>query len=202
MNFLYNIARPPLILSFGRSGSMLLTHNIGHANNTNPTTVCADSADFLKTTTTASPIQSHQLHTFDDISKFTCIFNLRKNPVDTILSSILTNSFNLYHAWTNQNINLEPLIFRDYKKIDSVCQRYIRWCDHYTPMLVPANHVVYYEDYIKQLPSNPVYQPTYPEKKNLIVNYHQVLDYILKYEKSMLDAQALFGQGHLIQAFS
>ena len=43
------LTKIPLVLSFGRSGSMLLTHNIGSAIGSIPITVTATDKDFLKT---------------------------------------------------------------------------------------------------------------------------------------------------------
>ena len=184
-----------LVLSYGRSGSMLLTHNIGRSMGALPVTVSAGhDNNFLKTYKLTSPIQSHGSHTVDDISNFTCLFNFRKDPTNTILSMMLANHFNLYHIWKNQSVELTPFRFDDWSIIDTYCQRYIDWCSHYTPMLNSTQWIVYYENYVAQLPDETIYQQTFPSKSSLITNYHEVQDYVLDFKDRMLLAQAPFAR--------
>jgi hypothetical protein len=189
------LTKTPLILSFGRSGSMLLTHNIGRSMGASPVTVSAGrDNDFLKTYKLTSPIQSHGSHTADDISNFTCLFNFRKDPVNTILSIMLATHFDVYHVWKNQSVELTPFRFDDWSIIDTYCQRYINWCGHYSTMLNSTQWIVYYEDYVAHLPDETIYQQTFPSKSNLITNYHEVQDRVLNFKDRMLTAQAPFAK--------
>ena len=173
---------------------MLLTHDIGRANHNNPVTVYADHVDFLKTANTTSPIQTHQLHTSSDIARYTCFFSLRRTPVDTIMSAIFAKHFKLFHVYTTKFVDLQPFLFSDWSSIDQHCRRYVNWCIHYSRMLQPEHQVIYYEDYIAQMSGLPVYQRTFPEKSNLLLNYQQVLDYILNFNDQLLESQAAFEQ--------
>jgi hypothetical protein len=173
---------------------MLLTHDIGQANHSDPVTVTADHVDFLKTANTTSPIQTHQLHTASDIARYTCFFSLRRNPVDTIMSSVLAYHYKLYHVQATQSVDLQPFLFTNWLVIDQQCRRYVNWCTHYSSMLQPDHRVVYYEDYIAQITSKPVYQRTFPEKRHLLNNYQQVLDYILNFNDCLLGSQECFAQ--------
>ena len=193
MDLLVNTTRPPLILSYGRSGSMWLAHDIGVAIDANPRTISADDVNFLKTYNSNSPVHSHYSHSFDDISKFTCFFNLRKNPVDTIISCTLTDHYKVYHVFKDENVILEPFTFDNWNILKRLCQGYIAWCQHYSAMLNPEHQVIYYEDYVAQNQNNAVYSNTYPHKSTLLINYQNVLDYVLTFKNEMLSAQAPFG---------
>ena len=194
----FNQNKPPLILSFGRSGSTLLTRDIFYITSIHKEDISdiaeANSSSFLKTYTTGSPIHSHYLHTADDISKFTCFFSLRKNPVNTILSNIFTKQFNVWHTWQHETVNTSPFTFDLWEDLDSYCLGLIKWCNHYTPILNSSHQVVYYEDYVKTISVNQEYKETYPNKKSLLINYEQVIEYILKFKDNMLSAQAPFAE--------
>lgn len=189
-----DLTKIPLVLSFGRSGSMLLTHNIGSAIGTVPVTVTATDKDFLKTYKLTAPVQSHRLHTLADISNFTCLFNLRKDPVNTILSMVLAKHFDVYHVWKDSSVELKPFIFDNWSGLEAHCRTYMRWCRHYTPMLNSSHYVVYYEDYIRELTDDEAYQKTFPKKSELIINYQQVKDCVLNFKDRMLLAQEAFAK--------
>lgn len=196
--------KPPLILSRGRSGSSLLTYDIFHLiTNKNVSKIIeANSNDFLKTAVTDEPIHSHYLHPAEDIAKFTCFFSLRKNPVETILSFVLATHYNVWNLWRYEvpgvvrrlTFDAEPFLFDAWRSIDTHCWTLIRWCNHYATMLNPNHQVVYYENYVKNVPANHDRKQVYPDKKRLIINYDQVEDYILKFKDSMLSAQAPFAE--------
>lgn len=171
---------------------MLLAHDIGQANHCDPIMVHADTVDFLKTTQITSPIQSHQLYPAQDIAKRTCFFSLRKNPIDTILSTVLAQYYKLYHVWAGDNPELESFCYTDWNKINQLCNFYCVWHRHYAALLQPDHRIVYYEDYVAQLSDTAAYQRTFPEKKHLLINYQQVHDYISQRKKIMLDSQAAF----------
>jgi len=200
MNLICDSARPPLILSYGRSGSMLLAHDVGQANNCNPVTIPDNITEsdfkegkFLEKYNNAnSAIHSHRLYSAKEISAFNCFFSLRKNPIDTILSFIFATHFNLYHVLSGSIVDLKPFLFTNWPLIDHRCKSYIKWCQHYAPMLNRQHQIIYYEEYVNNLGKNVVYQPTFLEKKSLLINYHEVYDYILKFNKDIVDAQLPF----------
>jgi hypothetical protein len=173
---------------------MLLCHNVGQINNSIDVTVHADCVDFLKINKTLFPIHSHWLHSAEDIATRSCVFSLRKNPVDTVMSYALANHYKLFHVWRDQTVDLKSFVFEDWNHITHLCQRYCHWHTYYGLLLQPEHQIVYYEDYIKTLPNNPAYQRTFPEKMHLLKNYQQVHDYIARFAEAMLASQLPFAR--------
>jgi len=192
MNLLCDPARPPLILSFGRSGSMLLTHDIGKINLCDPITAHAKSADFFQHHSPTSAVQSHQLFTSQDLARRTCFFSLRRNPIDTILSTVLAHHYRVFHVWSGQSVDLDCFEYENWPMISSLCRYYCQWHTHYGDLLLPEHRVIYYEDYVQQAENNAVYSRTFPCKKNLLKNFQQVHDYIAIFLNAMLNSQRVF----------
>ena len=193
MNFMFDRLRSPLILSAGRSGSMLLAHDIGQFTKCDLVTVSADHRGFLKSHCSMTPVHSHWLHSADDLARYTCFFSLRKNPVDTIMSWVCADHYNIHHLWSNeQNKLFESFTVTDWRRIDWFIQQHVAWCNHYTPMLLPEHQIVFYEDYVLGLPLDVAYRPTFPNKERLLTNYQQVADYISRSKEIMLTAQSPF----------
>lgn len=177
-----------LVLSHGRSGSVLLAQKLGKAVNALPHYV-KTFEDLINT-----PIQhSHLILTKLQTLNFQRVFNLRTDPVETILSNILADHYRQFHKFSSQVISTEPFEFTNWKFIDDICNQYQLWHYQTGKDLNSQDAVVFYEDMITRLKNvNDVYVPIYPDKRSLIINYDQVVDCIGQYRKGLLDSQQAF----------
>jgi hypothetical protein len=179
-----------LVLTYGRSGSVLLASKLGRAHNVLP--------NYIKHYTELSSHQvqhSHLFFTKEQSNNYQRVFNLRINPVDTLLSNVMVSHYNMYHRFNNQDLLLAEFTFTDWEYIDRWCDRYQKYHTQYAEQLDQYDIVVMYEHMVSRLHNlNELYLPIYPNKKNLIANYDQVVDYIKQHEKNLLESQQAFVQ--------
>jgi hypothetical protein len=178
-----------LVLSYGRSGSVLLAAKLGRAHSALP--------NYIKYHTELSnhPVQhSHLIFNKQQTNNFQRVFNLRGNPVDTILSSVMVKHYNVRHRFKNQDLLSTPFTFTDWEYIDRWCNMYQEYHNQYAQQLDQHDIVVVYEQLIENVPVDELYLPMYRNKENLITNYDQVVEYIKQNEKSLLDSQQAFIQ--------
>jgi hypothetical protein len=179
-----------LVLSYGRSGSVLLAQKLGRAHDVLP--------NYVKHHTELSSHQvqhSHVVFAKEQSNNFQRVFNLRANPIDTILSNVMVKHYNVHHRFNNQDVVSTPFTFTDWEYIDRWCNIYQQYHCQYAEQLDQHDIVVVYEHMINRLHNlNEVYLPIYPNKKNLITNYDQVVDCINQHEKSLLESQQAFVQ--------
>ena len=181
-----------LILSFRRSGSVLLAHNIGRNAGSLPVYV-KESNDLSDPV-----IHSHLLFTVAQTQDYMRIFSLRRDPVQTILSCIIANHTHQYHQFQDQpRAQVEPFEYHAWDQLDRFCEGFITWHHYYSSGLAEQDSVVIYEDMIDRLTTT-VYDPIYPNKIQLLMNYQQVVDRINLYQTRMLDSCRAFltHQGH------
>lgn len=184
------ITRPIVVLSYGRTGSMLLTHNIGQLLNADPVTIQIKTLDQMPIV----PLNNTPIHTHIQASKsvfdnYTQIYNLRYDPVETILSKLLANTFDHYHQFNNQDIvNHNSFEFVKWSWLSDICQKFIDWHNHYREQLSSDDHVVIYEKYVDAISNRTsVYKKLYPDKDSLLSNYNQVCEFIIvRYLDKML----------------
>lgn len=176
------------VLTYGRSGSNLLAANLGYSLNVYPVFVHNES-DLVQDPIGKSVIHSHLLYQSQQLKSYVRVFNLRRNSVNTIISTALTSHYNYYHQFTNKSRPTLSKIVLEIKEIDYLCRGFAQWHNHYSQQLTSKDFVVFYEDMIENLTSpNKVYTQTFPDKKSLIENYDEVENFLLeKYYK-------LFGQ--------
>jgi hypothetical protein len=177
-----------LILSYGRSGSVLLASTVGSRYNAAPRYV--QDGDALSD---AVVQHSHLFFENSQTADYQRIFNLRRNPVDTVLSLILATQYQQYHKFTGHDLEFESFEFTKWHMIDGACEFYQAYHYWYSQRLQPNDLVIFYEDFVRQL-QNPtrVYEPIYPDKAQLITNYQQVLEYVGQQQKSLLVSQQAF----------
>ena len=178
-----------LVLSYGRSGSVLLAAKLGRAHGVLP--------NYIKhyTELSSHPVQhSHLIFTKEQTNNFQRVFNLRANPVDTVLSNVMVKHYNVHHRFKNQDLLSTQFTFTDWELIDRWCNMYQEYHNQYAQQLDKYVVVVIYEHLIGNVPADELYLPMYPNKENLITNYDQVVEYIKQNEKSLLDSQQAFIQ--------
>ncbi len=180
-----------LVLSYGRSGSVILAENIGRCIGALPRFVTTYPPDLQK-----FPIQ-HSHHYFDNnqLEEFQVIYNLRRDPVATILSNVLTDHYRKFHKVAGQELVFEPFEFDKWHMIDGACNFYCDYHNQYSTQLKTCDFVIFYEDLIPALSVVPqTHVPIYPDKHQLLVNYKQVLAYIKQAEPALLQSQQKFTQ--------
>ena len=161
-----------IILSFGRSGSVLLAHNIGQKINSLPV--------YLKNIN--DPLVNPVIHTHKLLNKqqtqgYIRVFNLRVDPVETILSCLIAGHLNRYHKFATETIDIIDPFVIELGSVQFLCNSYIAWHNYYSETLDQTDCVVVYETMVAGLIS-PVYDRIYPNKKQLIINYEEVVEKI------------------------
>lgn len=177
-----------IVLSYGRSGSVLLAEKLGRATKTLPSYV-TDVSHLGKTPVQHCHLLLKPSHTTDHNR----IFNLRQDPVETVLSYTLAQHYQIYHQFKDQSLAFESFVFDQWVKLHQTIQKYIAWHLHYAAQLNSNDVVVFYEDMIPKL-SDPdaTYHAVYKNKRQLISNYDQVIDRINRHTKRLHDSQKSF----------
>ena len=155
-----------VILSFGRSGSVLLAHNVGRKFGSLPTYAK------LPEEITGKTIHTHLMLPADKFKGYQRIFNLRSNPIETVLSFAIANHYKEYHKFTNQEL-IDTVPFSvNIREVNQYCQRLIDWHNYYSPQLTDNDIVVIYEQMVDLLTAT-VYDQIYPNKSNILLNYSE-----------------------------
>lgn len=176
-----------IILSYGRSGSVLLAHNIGRNLKFLPV--------YLKTPEelTYPVIHSHLFLTENQTGNYTRVFNLRQDPIETVLSFAIANKNNQYHKFATETAKVTETFCVDLEQVRKLCNGLVTWHNYYASTLTSNDCVVVYEQFIAKL-ANAVYDKIYPDKDNIILNYHEVYEECEKYKDAMLNSIAPFLQ--------
>ena len=124
-------------------------------------------------------IHSHAFLKSSELKGFTIWFSLRKDPAETVLSWQMVNKFKLYHLFKEQPAPILNTMTFDLKEIKTWCVNFITWHNYYASFLSQENLVVIYEHMMQTLSAQSItYAPMYPNKKEAISNYTEVVDYI------------------------
>lgn len=174
-----------VILSCGRSGSVLLAHNVGRIFGSLPTYAKIESE------LVGSVVHTHLMLPADKLSGYQRIFNLRADPVETVLSFVIAEHYKKYHKFINQDLSTPDPFLVDLQRIKTHCQRLISWHQHYSEQLTTGDVVIVYEHMIEQLTTS-VYDKIYPDKATLLLNYLQARLACQQYESQMLDSISPF----------
>ena len=189
MNLPAIITCPIVVLSYGRSGSMLLAHNIGQLCNADPVTIQVETLDRMPSIlSNKTPIHTHLLVSKSVFKNYTQIYNLRYDPVETVLSAMLAHTFDHYHQFVDHAmINHSSFEFVKWDWLSNACRGFIKWHNHYGAQLYTDDYVVVYEKYVEVISNKPnVYQKVYPNKEYLLSNYDRVREFIVdRYFDSM-----------------
>jgi len=193
MNLLASFPRI-VVLTWGRSGSHLLSDKLGLALNTRPRYNDATKLDQFNTQD-LWPLHVHLTLSQEFLSPYTVIFNLRESSTDAVLSMILAQQHNRWHNFTaNPTASPEPFEFTDWQKISELCTSYKNWHLSYHKVLAnPKRFVVVYEHMVRNMSASTTFLTTYNvAKSELILNYHQVTQAIQAHWDSMQAATEPF----------
>ena len=187
---------PPVILSFGRAGSIQLAlwFNKYFPNLINPSLPVnhiEHSAEFPIRFT--GVIQTHSLIKPRILRNHTKIFALRKDPVETILSLLIAQHYDRYHITPeNENDALASFTYKHWAEIDGCCRGYIKWHRYYSKQIDQWSFVVVFETMLEQI-DRKLQQPVYPNKGRYMLNVDQVREYITEtHLESMLESTRPF----------
>jgi hypothetical protein len=147
-------------------------------------------------------IHSHLLLSTEKTKNYTRIFNLRKDPLETILSYVIVNSGAPRHqmvnlidqSLVNQEVTeITTFFYKNQSQIAQNCRSLISWHNSYQSTLTELDAVVVYETMVKQLTSSITVVPSYPDKEKILLNYDDIVNYIQKnYLSEMVDCQQPF----------
>ena len=177
-----------IILSYGRSGSVLLAHNVGRNVGSLPTYA---KDDFFSSQYDSPVIHSHLMLSVNNFAGYQIIFNLRADPSQTVLSFMIANHYKQYHKFKDQELLSQEPFYADPVKIKHCCQRLIAWHNYYANQLTVNDMVVVYEQMISILTTS-VYDPIYPDKDKILLNYSEAKKICNQYQDQMLDSIDLF----------
>jgi hypothetical protein len=179
-----------IVLSYGRSGSVLLSQQIKKYFKCSPIYFLKNELNDL-----IDPvIHSHLLLSTEKTKNYTRIFNLRQDPVETILSYAVVNSGAPRHRLVNEEVKeITPFFHNNQNQIAQNCKQLISWHNFYQSTLTELDSVVVYENLVEQLTSPATFIPTYPDKEKILLNYDDIVNYIQKnYLSEMIDSQQKF----------
>jgi hypothetical protein len=182
MNLPAIITCPIVVLSYGRSGSMLLAHSIGQLCKADPVTIQVATLDhMLSIIPNKTPIHTHLRASKSVFKNYTQIYNLRYDPVETVLSAMLAYTFDHYHQFVdNALINHSSFEFVNWDWLGNACDQFIKWHNHYGAQLSSDDYVVVYEKYVDVICNRPnAYQKVYPNKEVLLSNYAHIREFIV-----------------------
>jgi hypothetical protein len=164
---------------------MLLAHNVGRNIGFLPT--YANSVTDL-----SSPVvHTHLMLSANNFTGHQRIFNLRADPIETVLSFIIANHYKKYHKFKNQELPTLDPFYIDLNTVDYYCQRLIEWHSHYSTQLTNNDIVIVYEQMINLLTTS-VYEKIYPNKDKIILNYSGAKKICEQYQDQMLKSIKIF----------
>jgi hypothetical protein len=174
-----------VILSYGRSGSVLLAHNVGRIFESLPTYAKLESE------LSGPVVHTHLMFPPDKFAGYQRIFNLRADPVETILSMIIAGHYNKFHKFINEEQSTLTPFNGSLDKVSDLCQQLIMWHRHYSTQLNSTDLVIVYEHMIDLLTTS-VYTKIYPDKSSILLNYCEIKLACEQHRDQMLDSIDLF----------
>lgn len=159
---------PLAVLSYGRAASVLIAHNIGKKINALPTYVHNLS----------SIGQINHCHLTEIYPWKQRVFAVRY-PMDAVLSFALTQVTDTYHITVDDTASFKPqYIDVKQKRCYLLAEHCSKWYNFYTSTLTQDDLVVNYEQLNLQINQDSQrYRPTFPDKKKLIINYDDVVNF-------------------------
>jgi hypothetical protein len=191
MNLLAHFPRI-VVATWGRSGSIWLSHDIGAALNTDPV---MQNLTKVQSFNTADPwpIQTHIIVEPTLLESYSVIFCVRKHSAETVLSSVLARHYKLWHNMASNPIATpEPFEFTNWQHLESLCHSYVSWHKHYQSVLEQncPRYVVVFEDLLTRRNASKMYLPIYSDKPNYIKNYSQVREFVELHTDAMQQSTA------------
>ena len=174
-----------VVLSYGRSGSVLLAHNVGRNIGSLPT--YANSSTDL-----GSPIvHTHLKLPAESFVGYQRIFNLRADPIETVMSSLIAQHYKKFHKFKNQELPALDPFYVNANDINHCCLGLIDWHNYYANQLTSHDMVIVYEQMINLLTTS-VYDRIYPNKDKILQNYSQAKEICEHHLDQMLDSIGVF----------
>jgi hypothetical protein len=179
-----------IILSFGRTGSILLCKNIEknfrknpkyQTNDPNliPTMKAIKIHGDLGIVNPVTILNCHLFFSTQQLNGYQRIFSVRKNYVEQILSTYFAHKFNKFHLQAEDSaMHIEEFELQDWNELKSICKYCVDWYQYYLATLGADDLVVVYEDFVKKLKPDQIQKPIYPDKEKYIKNYEQVKNFI------------------------
>ncbi len=163
---MFDDLKPLLILSPQRTGSTFLTNYLHAKFYADKPIYRPDQADDKIGSGKLFVAQSHSLYSPEQIENSTVIFSVRRSIVDMVLSRLIAdNGYGDYQFEAKKHLALEYLLLQE------------RWYVYYDKLLNPNSNVVIYEvlqDICPHLVQSTV------DKKTIIVNYDETVDFLSK----------------------
>jgi hypothetical protein len=173
-----------IVLSYGRTGSVLLAANLRNSlvgsQTQNIQYVKTLPYDFSVETNTV--FHSHLMIDQDVVPGLTRVFSIRQNPIEHILSFIMVDRFKQYHLRTNAApLSLEPFTFSDWKAVDNMITSIFYWYKKSADSLCSNDIVVSYEIFTRnnRATQDSGWTRIYPDKFKTILNHNKIADYIV-----------------------
>ena len=179
-----------IILTWGRTGSILLCKKIENNFRANPKYQTNDWSlvptlksvkvdNDLAVGTPVAILHSHLLFSRSQINDYQAIFSIRADHVEQILSMYLASQFNKFHLTPLEaSTTIKSYELQDWPLLKNFCDSYIGWLRHWLEVLNKNDLVVVYEEFVKNLKNNHIQKPIYPNKEQWIRNYQQIKEFI------------------------
>jgi hypothetical protein len=179
-----------IVLTFGRTGSILLCRNIERNFIENPKYQTNDLAllptmkaitdhSDLEFTFPVTILQSHKFFSRQNLVDYQPIFSIRKDYVEQILSMYFTEKFNKFHLLSEDSpMQIDLFEFKNWSSLENICRSWVSWHQHYAAIINKNDLVIAYEEFVSRLGPNQLQKQIYPDKEKCIKNYQQVKDFI------------------------
>ena len=193
-----------IVLSFGRSGSMLIVGLLSKILGSHPIFVKSQTLDSIPTFVQEYPLEpatlqhSHLYFLPKQLQGHVKCFSLRRNTVDCVISTLLSQILGHWHNPIDSTPpSLKPFKFGNWFMLDHICRKHQFWHKFYLSQLCSTDLVFFLEDLKSHIPrTGSLYNETFPNKRDLILNYDQLVDQITPYLDDMNHSVAAFAQHH------
>lgn len=184
MSCLHTIGPRLAVLSYGRTGSIILAKNLLREFNQPDSLQIRNINNKNISFDNSRPIDIVHSHLLPDVTTTYCkIFSIRPNVVDCITSMYLAKHYQNYHKVIDCH---KPFELTDLKQVDYFCREFINWHRNAEKLLDSNSYVVTYDQLIsKIIQSSGSTNLVYKEKNKLITNWDQVTNVIAKHKNKM-----------------
>jgi hypothetical protein len=182
--------KPYVILSYGRSGSVLVSQLFKTWLDTEAIFVKQGALNLVKLQHT------HLMFSGPELDPYVRVFCMRRDMIECMLSFILCDQYKHWHHLVDKPLqNYQPFEYNDWSLLSDLCEGYCDWHQFYQSQLQSGDLVLYLEDLRKKLPDPcPFFRESYPHKNNLILNHDEVMDRIAKFLPRMRISSSKFAQ--------
>ena len=166
------------VLTYGRSGSVILASQIAHALGSVPVRFIKDDSEMPEKFEPAV-YHSHLLSDRFDAAEIRRVFSLRRDPAQAVISWIVTGHTGVRHRLsTDPECVYDSFAVANWHEVSALCQGLIEWYHYSANSIQSTDFVVFYEDLVPELPGDEPFCPTHPNKKQIITNYESVLNFV------------------------